>query len=472
MATTAKRASAKKTSTAKTAAKKTSGRRRPNGGNGGSTLDGLRVRMYRVGFGDFFLVTVPTADGPRHILIDCGVHAGNIKSMSDCVLDLVRVTGRKLALVIVTHYHADHLSGFATKYDEFAQFEVEAVWITNRLDPDDGQAMKIKTQIAALASHLKLQLQLSARTDLEAEQAAAKADNALGVAGGSNEKAMDLVRQGFRNKPPVYYYEAGDTPTLPASLGGAITARILGPAPKRLAGDFSASDNKTEQYLAAVERRGLPDTQIFQPFEREWPASAADYPEEAFRPWEAPVDMEKSLIALQPDALAAAAATIDGTLNNQSLVVLFTCQGKNLLFVGDAQWGNWAYWLYGTPVKGKDPGISDEARDLLASIDFYKVGHHGSTNATPIPAVGALRLKCVGMCSTQTGCYGNVAKKTEVPRIALMQALEERTKQQLVRSDWIKVGATPASPEARQQLPRLPENFEVGDIYVDYVFPR
>jgi hypothetical protein len=35
--------------------------------------------MYRVGFGDFFLLTVPTPTGPAHILIDCGVHAGDIR---------------------------------------------------------------------------------------------------------------------------------------------------------------------------------------------------------------------------------------------------------------------------------------------------------------------------------------------------------------------------------------------------------
>src|SRR5260221_14498671 len=43
----------------------------------GGNPKGLRVRMYRVGFGDFFLLSVPTPKGPkpfRHILIDCGVH--------------------------------------------------------------------------------------------------------------------------------------------------------------------------------------------------------------------------------------------------------------------------------------------------------------------------------------------------------------------------------------------------------------
>jgi len=44
----------------------------------------------------------------------------------------------------------------------------------------------------------------------------------------------------------------------------------------------------------------------------------------------------------------------------------------------------------------------------VASLDFYKVGHHGSTNATPKDALNAMREGCVAMCSTQPDCYGKV----------------------------------------------------------------
>ena len=436
---------------------------------GAGAANGLRVRMYRVGFGDFFLVTVPTKDGPRFILIDCGVHAGNIGTIGDCVKDLGEVTGRKLALVIVTHNHADHLSGFATQAAAFAQFEVECVWITNRLDPRNAKASDLKRQITSLAQHL--QLRLAARDDPAGKQAQDMAQNALGVAGGSNDQAIQVVTGGFKNGPPVYYYEAGDEAQLPESLQGALTARILGPAPIGEATEFSASDNKAAQYFSAVEKSGLPDSTAFKPFEQRWPASAGCYPAEAFKPWSSPEKMEAALHAEQPDVLAAAANTIDGTLNNQSLVVLFTCGGKKLLFVGDAQWGNWAYWLYGKAVKGQDPGITTEARELLASVDFYKVGHHGSTNATPVPVVGALRLRCVGMCSTEAGCYGSIEMNSEVPRGVLMDALEKRTGNQLVRSDWIAAGAAKASTDAHAQLEKLPPEFVAGDLFIEYAFP-
>jgi beta-lactamase superfamily II metal-dependent hydrolase len=456
--------------------------------------NGLRVRMYRVGFGDFFLLTVPTKSGPQHILIDCGVHAGDIGSMDDCVNDLAQTTNRKLALVVATHYHADHLSGFATHFDDFAQFEVGAVWITNRLDPKQKKASKFKAQISALAS--QLQLRLGARDDLEGQQALFKVQNATGnqhgANGSGNEKALRLLTTGFKNKPPVLYYQAGDEPDLPAVLKGAITAELLGPPPIDSDGEFSSSDNKKEQYLAAVAEEGLSDA--LEPFEKSWPATADDYPPDVFKEYQTQeqidgkqpgthINLEKVLHDAQPDELLAMADAVDGTLNNQSLVILFTCQGKKLLFVGDAQWGNWSFWLYGKKVSGTDPGILSKAQTILQSVDFYKVGHHGSTNANPIPAIAALNPQCASMCSTESGDdkdgypvrkrpYGTVDKGTEVPRIKLMQEMEQKTQNRLVRSDWLKVPEAPATTEAKGQLATLPADFSTGAVYVDYIFPK
>ena len=51
---------------------------------------GVRVRMYRVGFGDFFLVSVPSKAGASHILIDCGVHARDPGSIRDSVTEMAQ----------------------------------------------------------------------------------------------------------------------------------------------------------------------------------------------------------------------------------------------------------------------------------------------------------------------------------------------------------------------------------------------
>jgi len=303
-----------------------------------------------------------------------------------------------------------------------------------------------------------------------------------GANGGGNAKALKLLQEGFKSKPPVYYYQGGDKPFLPPELDGLITAEILAPSPKNSGGEYSASDNKKEQYLAAAADDGVPHLHNVKPFEKIWPATAADYPARVFHEFDSgtterirkpnndgAAKLEALLQNMQPDVLAAAADKLDGTLNNQSLVVLFTCKGKKLLFVGDAQWGNWAYWLYGKSVTGKDPGITARAKEILGSIDFYKVGHHGSTNATPIPAVGALNEHAAAMCSTATGAYGSPSKKTEVPRTALMDALETKTKDRMVRSDWVGAGKTKPDPQATAELANLPDGFTTpGDLYIDY----
>jgi hypothetical protein len=296
--------------------------------------------MYRVGFGDFFLLTVPGKNGPAHILIDCGVHAGNIGSMDDCVQDMKKATDGRLALVILTHHHADHMSGFASNYYDFATFDVGAVWITNRLDPGNAHASKFMAQLNSVAQQLKMQL--AARNDPAALEAHHKVENALGVAsedggGGSNAKALRLLQSGFKNKPPVYYYQGGDAPVLLDEIKGMITAELLGPSPKDSDGEFAASDNKTEQYLAAVGDSSVPDDSRVQPFDtKKWPATARDYPARTFDEFDSGFllqarkpkrdgtsKLEGILADMQPDALAAAADKLDGTLNNQSLVVLF-----------------------------------------------------------------------------------------------------------------------------------------------------
>ncbi len=67
---------------------------------------------------------------------------------------------------------------------------------------------------------------------------------------------------------------------------------------------------------------------------------------------------------------------LDDQMNNTSLILLFEVGGKKLLFPGDAQIENWSYALRGAPDATK-------IAKLLADVDFYKVGHHGSLNATP-----------------------------------------------------------------------------------------
>lgn len=423
---------------------------------------GARIRMYRVGFGDFFLLSVPAeGGGMAHVLVDCGVHAHDLGVMGDAVAQLKKDTDGKLALVIMTHRHADHISGFGSARDIFKTFEVERVWMSWFEDRNDAKAMHIQAGIVATAQHL--QAALAARAAPGDEQFGHMAENALGIAKGGNAAALEMLHS-FKTADggptPVDYYAAGETPTLPQSLESAkLEAEILGP-PRDLA-LVAQMDNAAHQYLAfgddddGEDGPGAPFSPAYQVDSFEW-----------HNPLFPLAQIRKNIEAWQPDMLAAAAQRADNALNNQSLVVLFTFRGKTMLFSGDAQWGNWANFLFGGPIG--TPGhtaLTDKSKAILGTLDFYKVGHHGSTNATPIDVVEAMKKGCVAMCATDPGAYGKEERGTEVPRIPLMAALAEKTQNQLARSDQVPVGSKPATPGAAP----LAAPFKAGaDGCIDY----
>jgi beta-lactamase superfamily II metal-dependent hydrolase len=439
-------------------------------GSAPAARGGNRVRMYRVGFGDFFLLTLQTPDGPKHILIDCGVHAGDLHSIRDAVDDMAQVTGKNLALLIMTHRHADHISGFATCRDIFSTFSVERIWMSWFENPDNDDARKFQANLTAVASRLAASLQ--ARQDPDAQELRYMAENIvgppLGIGGvSSNAVALNVLHGNFNGKKPeTDYYQAGDHAKLPQGLINAgLTAQILGPPidPSLVA----QMNGKNEQYLAEEEEQ--PDYQRLKPpFPQEFTATSADFPADAFGK-AGPSELEQQVKEVQPDLLAAKARQADNTLNNQSLVILFTFGGKRLLFVGDAQWGNWENFLFGGRVTTDGHAVlTEQSKQILGGLDFYKVGHHGSSNATPIDAVNALHQGCVAMCSTQPGCYGSVSRGTEVPRGPLLEALNKKTNHQLARSDEIPAQGHQPTPGAGP-LPPVFKSPPAG-LYIDYDF--
>jgi len=488
-----KRAPAKKTRTAQRTPRRGAGgssRQPPAGGGtattnppgsnqstgaGGGSLgpSGIRVRMYRVGFGDFFLLSLRTPAGPKHILIDCGVHACDIKTIHEAVTHMAAETGHNLSLAIMTHRHADHISGFAKCKDIFAQFNVEQVWMSWFEDPKDDDAFKFQSSLAMVAQQLKMAL--AARGGPDDDELHFMAENITGEAlplgaaasgddGGSNGIALKVLHGGFKNPAPVSYYKAGDAPTLPKDLVDAgLKAQILGPPHdldlvKQMSG-------KNEQFLTEND----PDvSKPIEPFDVSLRVRGDKYPPEAFQIYGRKT-IEQAVVDSQPDMLAAKARQADNTLNNQSLVVLFTFNGKNLLFAGDAQWGNWENFLYGGKIGTGHSTLTDTSRKILSSLNFYKVGHHGSTNATPKDALDAMREGVVAMVSTQPGCYGSTKSGTEVPRIPLLEAIEKKSDNQLARSDQIEVKTEAGSVEPpSKDLGALGKPFSAGDGYIDY----
>lgn len=98
--------------------------------------------------------------------------------------------------------------------------------------------------------------------------------------------------------------------------------------------------------------------------------------------------------------------------------------GTRLLFPGDAQGESWAYVLHGKSAKAA------KMRDELAQVNVYKVGHHGSLNATPKTLWNGFKNKAgkalVTAMSTKAGVHGE-SENTKVPRTTLVKALREES---------------------------------------------
>jgi hypothetical protein len=93
-----------------------------------------------------------------------------------------------------------------------------------------------------------------------------------------------------------------------------------------------------------------------------------------------------------------------------------------MLFPGDAQIENWSWALKGPK--------SRTIRPLLADVDLYKVGHHGSRNASPKSLFrlweGDRRSRpMVALMSTLEDVHGETVR-TAVPRRTLVNALKRR----------------------------------------------
>ena len=429
---------------------------------------GIRVRMYRVGFGDFFLLSLSKDAAVEHILIDCGVHAKPTNSIGEAIEQLKDDTGGKIALIIMTHRHADHISGFASGAETFSQFTVGKVWMPWFENRANEKAMKFQANLTAVAA--KLQLSFAARADKTDTQYLYMAQNltgAMGAAGSSNQAALDLLHSGFADKKTtIQYLTAGDAPQLPPELVAiGLGAQILGPPSDPAL--ISQMDGKGHQYLAeldaALGAAAAPESlPIFDP---SFDADASLY-DHAHSHADGAKQVEKVIAGMQPDRVREIAQQADNTINNQSVVVLFTFNGKKLLFAGDAQWGNWQNFLFGGAFGATGhTKLTPEAAEILGSIDFYKVGHHGSTNATPIDALNAMRQGMVAMCSTANGAYGKPANNSEVPRVPLMEALNQKTGGKLARSDQVAVTGCAAEGDPLNAVFSTP-----GQLFIDYDF--
>lgn len=400
------------------------------------------LRTWKVGFGDCFLLTFEYGGttGDRHVLIDFGsmkypkdAKSGHMTRVLKMIRDETKTAehpGGKLHAIVATHRHKDHISGFGyssafTILKDMAPDIVIQPWTEDpELDEDATEPAKLEGNEA----HRFSLSQMNAFSVLFFDGKAAGALQHLksvdskkfeimsfsGMNNISNRKSVEnLIELGKMGR--AVYAHAGLDLKLGDILPGVEVDVIGPPTVTQYEGVTKQThDHETEfwhMHALAAESTGrgkadpFPDHKgIKIPVEADW----------------AVYRLKKLRLGMLHQIVRA----LDRALNNTSLILLFRAGNKSFLFPGDAQLENWEYAMQDQDVMAK-----------LAEVDLYKVGHHGSLNATPktvwknfdkkSETGGGSRMTSV--LSTLSGKHGSVENESEVPRSKLVSALKKES---------------------------------------------
>src|SRR6185295_12188771 len=196
----------------------------------------IRIRMYNVGFGDCFLVTIPNELRPLRILFDCGsVGAAPDIAMEDVLEQLFLdatdpgAATPRIDVVVCTHRHRDHVSGFAKPGWERVQ--VKEVWMPWTEHPTDPEARRIRNTQAGLAA--RLEASLTARLNASPNDAGLAMAQALAANALSNERAMAVLHEGFAGRPARKFFPTRDSTELQYDASHVLpdmSVFVLGPS--------------------------------------------------------------------------------------------------------------------------------------------------------------------------------------------------------------------------------------------------
>jgi len=398
----------------------------------------LVLRSYQVGFGDCYLLTFQYNGGTkdRHVLIDFG-STGQPKSAGDKLMlrvaqDIKAVTGGKLHAVVATHRHKDHISGFATNKQGTASGDIIA-----SCNPDvviqpwtEHPDAKIDAEAAPSTFNGK-QAFVAALNDMHSIASAIllEADRRKSVLGPgllkeltfigednlSNLSAVEnLMSMGKRH----YYLNYGSKSGLESVLPG-VTIKVLGPPNLKQSQEVKTQRREDEDEFWHLQ--AMANKFVIRKQSNLFPKAAQYSPVGAppFTRW-----FLKKMRTIRGEQLLGIVRTLDKVMNNTSLILLFQVGQTKLLFPGDAQIENWSYAL------SKKANLK-----LLESVNVYKVGHHGSLNATPKTLWNGFKHKSTKknsgrlktFLSTMSGKHGKTTSKTEVPRRTLVDALTKES---------------------------------------------
>jgi beta-lactamase superfamily II metal-dependent hydrolase len=385
--------------------------------------------MYNAGFGDCFLLTFPAPDRPRKVLIDCGKHALSktgpklSRIVQKVIEDLQEPAGPRVDILVATHRHQDHVQGFAAPV--WQDVTVGEVWMPWTEHPTDPVARDICDRQSRKAAHLHRGVGLMALD-------AAERDYLLGYAGNclTNTVAMKRLHEGFQGAPRRRFLPeaAAEKSSFRTALLPGVEIYVLGPSrDPQVLRDMEPPAG--ESFLWAWDTDPLPPAERPAPFDNKFMRSRSEYEAQSQRTLaeDFPQASETRIAEIFEDPALELLARLEEAVNSTSLVLLFHVGDAWLLFPGDAQWGTWNEIL-NHPVHSR----------LLENLTFYKVGHHGSHNATPIRFVERYVTGDVRAMLP----YGKVDKWPSIPRDGLLTCLADK-KVAVARSDQAPAPAGP-----------------------------
>ena len=399
------------------------------------------IRTYHVGFGDCFLISFAySRKSERHVLIDfgsTGFPKGVPKSrMMDIAENIKQRTGGKLHAVVATHRHRDHISGFATGKTSRATGDVikslkpdliVQPWTEDpKLGPEatgpGGSNANNKKfgagtikQVAALSLMHEVAHQSLAAGNLPKDLRPE-----IGFLGESNIANPSAVKNLMKMAKNSYVY-CGRKSGLEKVLPG-VKVEVLGPP--------------TLKQTDAIKKKRSRDPDEFWHFQVGATALAARADKEGTTLFPRYIEsrgyshrinarwLVNHARMVRGEQLLQIVRSLDQEMNNTSVILLFQIGKKKLLFPGDAQIENWEYALG-----------QKRYQSLLTSVNLYKVGHHGSLNATPKSLWKLFKNKSedktanrlLSLMSTMEGKHGSVYSQTEVPRIKLVRELQHES---------------------------------------------